>query len=99
MNHFTNGFYKHPHFTLIADPYSHLDLVRFAVPRGGKRHYTVPIVDRLSKLHETRNLQDLGIITRFEVVSSGDDPEQIQMAESHRTNDKVGDFLEKKIFG
>lgn len=69
MADFINGFYKHDQFKLIADPFGFLDLIRFSTSseKDKKCIYRVPIKDRLGKMHESRNLQDLDIITRFEV--------------------------------
>lgn len=49
--------------------------------KGGFRHmFKVPIQDRLGSVHETRNICDLNVVTRFEIVGPGDDPDQIELA-------------------
>jgi len=84
-----NGFYKHENFKLIADPYGFLDVARFSDTSDegtSRKVYTVPIKDRLGKKDDFRTLQDLSIITRFEVTSSGDNIEQLELINKLRNS-------------
>jgi len=82
-----HGFYKHKQFNLIADPYGYLDTVFFGAEKSNcdfRTVFTVPIKDRLGKVHDSRSIKDLEIITRFEIVSPGDDQDQISKVEECR---------------
>ncbi|KAI6183866.1 hypothetical protein M3Y97_00534600 [Aphelenchoides bicaudatus] len=83
-----HGFYAHEFFRLIADPFGYLDLARFAVGaddlKYSKRSFRVPIKDRLSKTNDQQTIQDLDLITRFEITSSGDDAAQNEIIENLR---------------
>lgn len=74
---------------MVADPFGFLDLSYFAYnasPEKKRQIYKVPIKDRLSKKYETRNLKDLDLITRFEITSSGDEKEQIELIKNLQSN-------------
>jgi hypothetical protein len=86
VTEYSNGFYKHSYFKMIADPFGFLDITRFDSEK--KRIYRVPIKDRLANTDGCRNLQNLDIITRFEIASSGDNPDQLDLIEEFR-NKKV----------
>jgi hypothetical protein len=82
-----HGFCKHQQFKLIADPYGFLVSTKYAyrLAKNAKirRIFRVPIYDRLSKVHNTRKISDLDIITRFEIASPGDDQEQVELVDSY----------------
>lgn len=82
LSEYSNGFYKHQFFHMVADPYGYLDVARFDLDK--KKIYRVPVRDILASTDRLCDLQTLGIITRFEILSPGDDPDQLDLIDEFR---------------
>jgi hypothetical protein len=76
------GFYIHPQFKLIADPYGYLDTAGYRART--RKYFTLPIRDVLGSTHDSRKLSDLDMLTRFEIASPGDDANQLEILDTYR---------------
>ncbi|KAI6172242.1 CBN-DSH-2 protein [Aphelenchoides besseyi] len=79
------GFYKVGHLGYAADPHGYLDIAymfntdQMPYLSASGRHFVVPVIDRLGKRHETRQMSALNLVTRFEIAGSGDSAKQLRV--------------------